>query len=130
MHDNLVVLHSYAIVDEHRSQVSCRCLIAACAAAGLQRQSGVGLPRPLLRVHFQGLGCSCAQVQKIRLLLRERGLGAVRVGTVDDYQGQEERIILISTARPAPGSGFMVFAPCWPEHVKTAHMSQTSVHIG
>jgi len=33
------------------------------------------------------------------LLLRERGLGAVRVGTVDDYQGQEERIILISTAR-------------------------------
>ena len=40
-------------------------------------------------------------MQKIRLLLRERGLGAVRVGTVDDYQGQEERIILISTARPA-----------------------------
>jgi putative helicase MOV10L1 len=39
------------------------------------------------------------QVQKIRLLLRERGLGAVRVGTVDDYQGQEERIIFISTAR-------------------------------
>ncbi|EIE26144.1 P-loop containing nucleoside triphosphate hydrolase protein [Coccomyxa subellipsoidea C-169] len=37
------------------------------------------------------------QVQKIRLLLRERGLGAVRVGTVDDYQGQEERIIFIST---------------------------------
>ncbi len=26
------------------------------------------------------------QVQKVRLLLRERGLGAVRVGTVDDYQ--------------------------------------------
>jgi hypothetical protein len=26
------------------------------------------------------------QVQKIRLLLRQRGLGAVRVGTVDDYQ--------------------------------------------
>ena len=37
------------------------------------------------------------QVQKIRLLLRARGLGAVRVGTVDDYQGQEERIIFIST---------------------------------
>lgn len=43
---------------------------------------------------------ACVQVQKIRLLLRERGLGAVRVGTVDDYQGQEERIILISTACP------------------------------
>ncbi len=38
-------------------------------------------------------------MQKIRLALRERGLGAVRVGTVDDYQGQEERIIFISTVR-------------------------------
>lgn len=72
--------------------------------SGMQRLSGVGLLRPLFRASFQGSGCSCAQVQKIRLLLRERGLGAVRVGTVDDYQGQEERIILISTARPAPFS--------------------------
>ena len=37
------------------------------------------------------------QVLKTRLMLRERGLGAVRVGGVDDYQGQEERIIFIST---------------------------------
>ena len=37
------------------------------------------------------------QVQKIRELLRNRGLSKVRVGTVDDYQGQEERIIFIST---------------------------------
>jgi hypothetical protein len=37
------------------------------------------------------------QVQKIRLLLRNDNLSAVRVGTVDDYQGQEERIIIIST---------------------------------
>ena len=44
------------------------------------------------------------QVQKIRLLLRERGLGAVRVGTVDDYQGQEERIIFISTVLSRPES--------------------------
>ena len=42
------------------------------------------------------------QAQKIRQLLRERGLGQVRVGTVDDYQGQEERIIFISTVRPCP----------------------------
>lgn len=43
------------------------------------------------------------QVKKIRLLLRERNLGAVRVGTVDDFQGQEARIIFISTvlSRPA-----------------------------
>lgn len=37
------------------------------------------------------------QVQKIRLLLRSVGLGSIRVGTLDDYQGQEERIIFIST---------------------------------
>ena len=37
------------------------------------------------------------QVLKIRLMLRERGLGQVRVGGVDDYQGQEARIIFIST---------------------------------
>ena len=37
------------------------------------------------------------QVLKIRLMLRERNLGAVRVGGVHDYQGQEARIIFIST---------------------------------
>jgi hypothetical protein len=38
-----------------------------------------------------------AQVLHVRNLLRRRGYGAVRVGTVDDYQGQEELIIIIST---------------------------------
>lgn len=42
------------------------------------------------------------QVQKIRLLLRARGLGEIRVGTVDDLQGQEERIIFISTVLSKP----------------------------
>jgi putative helicase MOV10L1 len=37
------------------------------------------------------------QVLKIRLMLRERGLSQVRVGGVNDYQGQEARIIFIST---------------------------------
>ena len=42
-------------------------------------------------------------MKKLRLLLRARNLGAVRVGTVDDFQGQEARIIFISTvlSRPA-----------------------------
>ena len=42
-------------------------------------------------------------MKKLRLLLRARDLGAVRVGTVDDFQGQEARIIFISTvlSRPA-----------------------------
>eukprot|EP00850_Spirogloea_muscicola_P011421 SM000071S21045 [mRNA] locus=s71:25992:32842:- [translate_table: standard] len=42
------------------------------------------------------------QVRRIRLLLRERQLAGVRVGTVDDYQGQEERIIFISTVSTLP----------------------------
>lgn len=37
------------------------------------------------------------QVLKIRLMLRERNLSQVRVGGVNDYQGQEARIIFIST---------------------------------
>ena len=37
------------------------------------------------------------QVTTIRLLLRTHGLQNIRVGSVDDYQGQEERVILIST---------------------------------
>ncbi|KAK9825126.1 hypothetical protein WJX81_000626 [Elliptochloris bilobata] len=68
--------------------------------AGLLQQAGS-------RVKANDLGVIATyrkQVQKIRLLLRERGLGAVRVGTVDDYQGQEERIILISTVLSRPES--------------------------
>eukprot|EP00730_Choanoeca_flexa_P018713 TRINITY_DN9119_c0_g1_i1.p1 TRINITY_DN9119_c0_g1~~TRINITY_DN9119_c0_g1_i1.p1 ORF type:complete len:694 (+),score=142.71 TRINITY_DN9119_c0_g1_i1:125-2206(+) len=38
-----------------------------------------------------------AQVRTIRHHLRARGLRDVRVGNMDDYQGQEERIIIIST---------------------------------
>ena len=38
-----------------------------------------------------------AQVVRLRTLLRSRGLGDIRVGTVDDYQGQEERVMFIST---------------------------------
>lgn len=44
------------------------------------------------------------QVHSIRILFRQRGLGSVRVGTVDDYQGQEERIVFISTVLSRPTS--------------------------
>eukprot|EP00741_Cyanophora_paradoxa_P009417 tig00000144_g9121.t1 len=37
------------------------------------------------------------QVRSLRTLLRSRGLGAIRVGTESDYQGQEERVIIVST---------------------------------
>ena len=46
-------------------------------------------------------------MKKLRLLLRERQLGAVRVGTVDDFQGQEARIIFISTVLSRPADGLL-----------------------
>eukprot|EP00658_Telonema_sp_P-2_P036340 TRINITY_DN2630_c0_g1_i8.p1 TRINITY_DN2630_c0_g1~~TRINITY_DN2630_c0_g1_i8.p1 ORF type:complete len:251 (-),score=63.49 TRINITY_DN2630_c0_g1_i8:184-936(-) len=36
------------------------------------------------------------QVYTLRALLREVQLGSIRVGTVDDYQGQEERVMFVS----------------------------------
>lgn len=45
-----------------------------------------------------------SQVHAIRHCLRQRGLGAVRVGTIDDYQGQEARVLLISTVLTRPAS--------------------------
>ncbi|KAI8806921.1 hypothetical protein BJ742DRAFT_814821 [Cladochytrium replicatum] len=39
------------------------------------------------------------QVKQIRLVLRSRSLGGIDVGTVEDYQGMERRVIVISTVR-------------------------------
>ncbi|KAF9945852.1 hypothetical protein BGZ70_003533 [Mortierella alpina] len=39
------------------------------------------------------------QVKLLRQLLRSKGFAGVNVGTVEDYQGQEYRIMLISTTR-------------------------------
>lgn len=44
------------------------------------------------------------QCYVIRQLLRDQGLGAVRVGTIDDFQGQEQRIVVISTVLSRPES--------------------------
>ncbi|KAK9834613.1 hypothetical protein WJX74_005750 [Apatococcus lobatus] len=52
------------------------------------------------------------QVQKIRGLLRAQRLSSVRVGTVDDFQGQEARIIFISTVLTRPAS----LPPALPSH--------------
>lgn len=46
------------------------------------------------------------QVQKIRLLFRQQGLGAIRVGTVDDYQGQ----VMASTLEKGPSC--CLIGPC------------------
>ena len=43
------------------------------------------------------------QVLKLRKLLRVKGLGSVNVGQVEDFQGSETKVIIVSTvlARPA-----------------------------
>jgi len=43
-----------------------------------------------------------SQVVRIRKLLRNRRLGSLRAGTVEDYQGQEQRVIVVSCTRASP----------------------------
>ena len=45
------------------------------------------------------------QARAVRSMLRARGLGGVRVGTVDDFQGQELDVSFISTCHSGPPGG-------------------------
>lgn len=40
---------------------------------------------------------SCYQVEKIRVLLQRAGLADIRVGSVEEFQGQEFLVIILST---------------------------------
>ena len=52
------------------------------------------------QVQAKEVGVICAfrsQVLRMRVVLRETGLSDVNVGSIEDYQGQENRVIIIST---------------------------------
>jgi len=70
-----------------------------------------------------GIVCSFRrQVQKIRGLLRGQGYESIRVGTVEDYQGQEERILIISTtlSDPSHAASVQELEPMDPSATNTA----------
>lgn len=69
-------------------------------------------------------------MQKIRQLLRERGLAQVRVGTVDDFQGQEAHIIFISTVLSRPESLPAVPAAQAPSKAGPAAPALGDAHLG
>ncbi len=62
------------------AQPTLRYLTYACCHAT------TGTPAEVLPGHIGVMATYRKQVRKVRLLLRQRGLGEVRVGTVDDYQ--------------------------------------------
>lgn len=60
----------------------------------------VNLSKPKIRHDEIGIITPYArQVQKIRLLLKTKDMGDVKVGSVETFQGQERRCIIISTVR-------------------------------
>ena len=53
-----------------------------------------------VKISTKDIGVICAfrsQILKLRILLRHEGMGAINVGDVFDFQGQEQSVIIIST---------------------------------
>jgi len=53
-----------------------------------------------VKITTKDIGVICAfrsQILKLRILLRQEGMGAINVGDVFDFQGQEQSVIIIST---------------------------------
>merc|ERR1712232_697842 len=57
------------------------------------------------------------QALHIRALLRARSFHTVRVGTVDDYQGQEEKIVIVSTVLSVTSTSSKLSKLAWHPHI-------------
>jgi len=58
------------------------------------------LSSPKVKVGTGDIGVICGfrrQVLKLRKLLRSNGLGNVNVGQVEDFQGREDRVVIVTT---------------------------------
>jgi helicase MOV-10 len=58
--------------------------------------------RGMIRINAKEIGVISPykkQVEKIKTMLRAKGFETVKVGSVEEFQGQERRIIIISTVR-------------------------------
>ncbi len=63
-------------------------LLVSPAVGACLRPASVGVVTPYYK-----------QVRLVRAVLRAAGLGDVRVGSVEDYQGQEEMVLIVSCVR-------------------------------
>ena len=72
--------------------------VVAQVRAVLGREWSDGEARPLRQDDVVVVAAYNAQVWTIRRALEASGLGAVRVGTVDKYQGQQAVVSIVSTA--------------------------------
>lgn len=53
-----------------------------------------------LNISTKDIGIICAfrsQILKMRLAMRDEGFGSINIGSVEDFQGQESKIMIIST---------------------------------
>jgi hypothetical protein len=72
----------------------CVCMCVRCASAAHLRPPAHA---PVTMADVAVIAPYRKQVLKLRHLFRSAGLGAVRIGSIDDFQGQEETIVIIST---------------------------------